>query len=116
MENLLGRVGLQSRAVTSEPFDQLLSDIYIVKATQRENDEVRFSHEQENAIRHMPRFVVQRVQKKSDAHYVEMLIESDEATITDANSAARINMIDCGGLVHVTDACYQLFLAIEQLI
>ena len=34
----------------------------------------------------------------------------------DANSAEWINIIDRGGLVHVTDGHYQLFLAIEHAI
>ena len=45
---------------------------------------------------------------------IDMLIESDEATISNANSTEWINLIDRGGLVHVNDACYQLFLAIEH--
>ena len=62
----------------------------------------------------MAGFVVRRLQKQLDAKDIDMLIESDEATISDANSNEWINLIDQGGLVHVTDACYQLFLAIEH--
>lgn len=62
----------------------------------------------------MAGFVVRKLQKKLEAKDVEMLIENDKATILDANSAEWVNMIDRGGLVHVTDACYQLFLAIEH--
>ena len=43
-----------------------------------------------------------------------MLIESDEATISGVNSSEWINLIDQGGLVHINNACYQLFLAIEH--
>lgn len=63
----------------------------------------------------MAGFVVRRLQKQLDAKDIDMLIESDEATISDANSSEWINLIDRGGLVHVNDACYQLFLAIEQV-
>jgi len=85
----LREVGIESKAVfiqtaTSEVFEQLLSDIYIPKTTQYENDEVQFTHEEENAIRYMVGFVVRRVQKKLDAKDVEILIESDRATIMDA--------------------------------
>lgn len=118
-KSYLGEVGVESKAVfiqtvTSEVFEQLLSDIYIPKTTQYENDEEQFTYEEENAIRYMAGFIVQRIQKKLDAKDVEMLIESDRATIMDANSTEWINIIDRGGLVHVTDACYQLFLAIEH--
>ena len=118
-KSYLGEVGVESKAVfiqtvTSEVFEQLLNDIYIPKTTQYENDEEQFTYEEENAIRYMAGFIVQRIQKKLDAKDVEMLIESDRATIMDANSTEWINIIDRGGLVHVTDACYQLFLAIER--
>ena len=43
-----------------------------------------------------------------------MLIESDKSITVDTESAEWVNLIYCGGLVHVTDACYQLFLAIEH--
>ena len=76
--------------------------------------EVQFTYEGENAIRYMAGFV-QKVQKKLDAKDVEMLIENNEAAITDSSSAEWINIINWGGLVHVTDACYQLLLAIEQV-
>ena len=76
--------------------------------------EVQFTYEEENAIRYMAGFVVRKVHKL-DAKDVEMLIENDETAITDSSSAEWVNIIDQGGLVHVTDACYQLFLAIEQV-
>ena len=112
--------GVESKAVfiqtiTLEVFEQLLSDTYIARTAQDET-EVQFTYEEENAIRYMAGFVVRKVQKKLDAKDVEMLIESDEAAITDSSSAEWVNMIDRGGLVHVTDACYQLFLSIEQAI
>ena len=76
---------------------------------------MQFTYEEENAIRYMAGFVVRKVQKKLDAKDVEMLIESDKAAITGSSSAEWVNIIDRGGLVHVTDACYQLFLAIEHV-
>ena len=111
---------MQSKAVfiqtlTSETFEQLLSErICAAKTTQCGSDEVQFTYEEENAIRYMAGFVVRRLQKQLDAKDINMLIESDEATISDANSTEWINLIDRGGLVHVNDTCYQLFLAIEH--
>ena len=105
--------GVESKAVfiqtvTSEVFEQLLSDTYIAKTAQDEM-EIQFTHEEENTIRYMAGFVVRKMQKKLDVKDVEMLTENDEATITDSSSAEWVNIIDQGGLVHVTDACYQLF-------
>ena len=119
-KSYLEKVGMQSKAVfiqtlTSETFEQLLSErICAAKTTQCGSDEVQFTYEEENAIRYMAGFVVRRLQKQLDAKDIDMLIESEEATISDANSTEWINLIDRGGLVHVNDACYQLFLAIEH--
>ena len=94
------KVGIQSKAVfiqtlTSETFEQLLSEhICAAKTTQCGSDEVQFTYEEENAIRYMAVFVVRRLQKQLDAKDIDMLIESDEATISDANSSERINLID----------------------
>ena len=118
-KNYLEVVGIESKAVfiqtvTSKVFEQLLIDTYIAKTAQDEK-EVQFTYEEENTIRYMAGFVVRKVQKKLDAKDVEMLIESDKAAITGSSSAEWVNIIDRGGLVHVTDACYQLFLAIEHV-
>ena len=118
-KNYLEVVGIESKAVfiqivTSEVFEQLLNDTYIAKTAQDEK-EVQFTYEEENAIRYMAGFVVRKVQKKLDAKDVEILIESDKAAITGSSSAEWVDIIDRRGLVHVTDACYQLFLAIEHV-
>ena len=120
LKSYLEKMGMQSKAVfiqtlTSETFEQLLSEhICAAKTTQCGSDEVQFTYEEEIAIRYMAGFVVRRLQKQLDAKDIDMLIESYEATISDANSSEWINLIDRGGLVHVNDACYQLFLAIEH--
>ena len=62
----------------------------------------------------MAGFVVRRLQKQLGVKDIDMLIESDKATISDANFSEWINLFDQGGLVHINDACYQLFLAIEH--
>ena len=81
---------------------------------QDENIEAQFTFEEENAIRYMVGFVVRKLQKKLEAaEDIEMLIE-DKSMILDANSAEWVSIINRGGLVHVTNACYQLFLAIEH--
>ena len=111
---------MQSKAffiqtLTSETFEQLLSErICAAKTTQCGSDEVQLTYEEENAIRYMAGFAVRRLQKQLGVKDIDMLIESDEAAISDANSSEWINLIDQGGLVHVNDACYQLFLAIEH--
>ena len=48
------------------------------------------------------------------ADEVEMLIETHKKRIQESNSTDWISIIDRGGLIHVTDECYQLFLAIEH--
>ena len=64
---------MQSKAVfiqtlTSETFEQLLSErICAAKTTQCGSDEVQFTYEEENAIRYMAGFVVQRLRKQLDA-------------------------------------------------
>ena len=70
--------------------------------------------EEENAIRYMAGYVVRSLQKMADE--VKMLIETDKKCIQESSSTDWINIIDRGGLIHVTDECYQLFLAIEHAI
>ena len=77
-KNYLEVVGIESKAViiqtiTSEVFEQLLSDTYIAKTAQDEK-EVQFTYEEENAIRYMAGFVVGKVQKKLDAIQVPVLL------------------------------------------
>ena len=91
-KSYLEKVGMQSKAVfiqtlTSETFEQLLSErISAATTTQCGSDEVQFTYEEENAIRYMAGFVVRRLQKQLDTKDIDMLIESDEATSSDANS------------------------------
>ena len=60
----------------------------------------------------MAGYVVYKLQKKLGKEKVEMLIETDKTTIQ--NSTEWISIIDRGGLVYVTDECYQLFLSVEH--
>jgi len=62
----------------------------------------------------MAGYVVHKLQKKLGKEEVEKLIETDKTTIEDSSSVEWTNIIDRGGLVHVTDECYQLFLAVEH--
>ena len=55
-----------------------------------------------------------KLQKKLGKEEVEKLIETDKTTIQDSSSAEWTYIIDRGGLVHVTDKCYQLCLAVEH--
>ena len=101
--------------ITAELFEQLLHDTYRSKSTATDDgdDEVILTYEEENAIRYMAGYVVRSLQKKM-ADEVEMLIETDKKRIQESSSTDWINIIDRGGLIHVTDECYQLFLAIEH--
>ena len=100
--------------ITAELFEQLLHDTYCCEnAAPEDNDEARLTYEEENAIRYMAGYVVRNLQRKM-AGEVEMLIETDKKHIQESNSTDWINIIDRGGLIHVTDECYQLFLAIEH--
>ncbi|XP_065899137.1 uncharacterized protein [Dysidea avara] len=100
--------------ITAELFEQLLHDTYCCEnAAPEDNDEARLTYEEENAIRYMAGYVVRNLQRKM-ADEVEMLIETDKKRIQESNSTDWINIIDRGGLIHVTDECYQLFLAIEH--
>jgi len=73
--------------------------------------EVQFTYEEENAIRYMGGYVVKNLPKNHD---VGFLIDSGEE-FQEAESSDWINAIDRGGLVHITDSCYQLFLSIETV-
>ena len=48
-------------------------------------------------------------------HSMDLLVESDKENITELYSMEWINLIDCGGLVHITEECYQVFLSIEYV-
>ena len=118
-KGFLEEVGIQSKAVfiqtlASEVFEHLIGDTYVPKSVEDGNVEAHFTFEEENAIRYMAGYVVRKLQKKFETEDIAMLIENDKSTILDANSAEWVNIIDRGGLVHVTDACYQLFMAIEH--
>ena len=71
-KSYLEKVGMQSKAVfiqTSETYEQLLSEhICAAKTTQCGSDEVQFTYEEENAIRYMAGFAVQRLQKQLDVN------------------------------------------------
>lgn len=45
---------------------------------------------------------------------VEFLVDSDKEYL-ESQSSEWINAIDRGGLLHITDSCFQLFLAIETV-
>ena len=63
-KSYLEKVGMQSKAVfiqtlTSKTFEQLLSErICAAMTTQCGSDEVQFTYEEENVVRHMAGFVV----------------------------------------------------------
>ena len=113
----LNENGIQGEAVfmqtlSLEVLEQIIGDITATKSTQPVPDATELTFEEENAVRYMAGYVVYKLQKKLGKEKVEMLIETDKTTIR--NSTEWISIIDRGGLVYVTDECYQLFLSVEH--
>ena len=46
---------------------------------------------------------------------MDFLIEKDRETLSEGSSAEWVDMIDCGGLVYITEECHQLFISIEYV-
>lgn len=77
-----------------------------------DDDVESLTYEEENAVRYMCGYVVRKMQNASKHVEVGFLI-SDQAAASQMESSEWINLIDRGGLVHVTDDCFQLFLSME---
>ena len=73
-----------------------------------DRDEVSITHNEENAIRNL-----HKLKKKQNA--VDGLIQKDREYIAETSSNEWIKLIDCGGLVYVTEECHQLFVSIELI-
>ena len=69
-------------------------------------------YEQENAIQYMVGYVIRKLKEKHD---VEFLVDSKNKIHLEAQFSDWINAVGRGGLVHITDPCFQLFLAIETV-
>lgn len=63
---------------------------------------------EENAVWYMSGYVVQKMQNFSKHVEVYLLI-FNQAVVSKMESSEWINLIDRGGLVHVTDDSFQLF-------
>jgi len=96
--------------VTLAIHDRLLRTRFALADTITVAD-VQFTYEEENAIRYMGGYVIKKLQSKHD---VEFLVDLDKE-FQDTESSEWTNAIDRGGLVHITDSCYQLFLSIETV-
>ena len=73
------------------------------------DDAIEMTYEEENAIRYMGGYVIRKLKKK---HFdIEFLIV--DQTFSTMESSEWINLIDRGGLVHITDDCFQFFLSME---
>lgn len=77
-----------------------------------DDDVESLTYEEENAVRYMCGYVVRKMQNASNHVEVGFLI-SDQAAASKMESSEWIKLIDRGGLVHVTDDCFQLFLSME---
>ena len=73
------------------------------------DDAIEMTYEEENAIRYMGGYVICKLKNK---HFdIDFLIV--DQTISTMESSKWINLINRGGLVRVTDDCFQLFLSME---
>ena len=99
--------------VTLTLFDWILSNKFKNDARPSETSAVEFTYEEENAIRYMGGYVIRKLKEKKDLD-VDFLEDTDKEYLH-SHSTDWINAIDRGGLVHITDSCFQLFLAIETV-
>ena len=94
-------------------FNQMLSDKFKDSASASETSTCEFTYEEENAIRYMGGYVIRKIREKKNMD-VSFLEDSDKVYLQ-SHSTDWINAIDRGGLIHITDSCFQLFLAIETV-
>ena len=94
-------------------FNQMLSDKFKDGASASETSTCEFTYEEENAIRYMGGYVIRKIREKKNMD-VSFLEDSDKVYLQ-SHSIDWINAIDRGGLIHITDSCFQLFLAIETV-
>ena len=80
--------------------------------TASEVTDIQFTYEEENAIRYMGGYIVRKLkEKKRD---VEFLVDSKNKAYLETHSSDWVNAIDRGGLVHVTDQCFNYSLQSKQ--
>ena len=94
-------------------FNQMLSDKFKDSASASETNTSEFTYEEENAIRYMGGYVIRKIREKKNMD-VSFLEDSDKVYLQ-SQSTDWINAIDRGGLIHITDSCFQLFLAVETV-
>lgn len=78
--------------------------------TEDMSDDTKLTYEEENAIRYMSGYVIHKLQNK----HIEvnfLILDKASVAVSEVESSDWINLIDRGGLVHVTDDCFQLFLS-----
>lgn len=98
---------------TLELFEQLLCEKLQSSNESVDDQSISISYEEENAIRYMAGYVIRKLNKKQDS--VDCLIEKNKDSMAETSSSEWVNLIDRGGLVHVTKECFQLFLSIESI-
>ena len=87
--------------ITLELFEQLLCQKLQEQDKSTADRNIIISYEEENAVRYMAGYVIRKLNKK---HYsVDFLIEKDKDSIAETKSTKWVNLIDRGGLIHVTE-------------
>ena len=74
------------------------------------DDDISLTYEEENAVHYMGGYVIRKLQNKGTE--VDFLI-LDKPAVSKMESSDWMNLIDRGGLVHITDDCFQLFFSME---
>ena len=101
--------------VTLKYFEALLqekvTDLTGYTTKEREADIV-LTYEEENAVHYMSGYVVRKLQRLK--YSIEFLILKGDDVVAE-ESTEWISLIDRGGLVHVTNECFQLFLSMETV-
>lgn len=93
-------------------FDQILSDKFKDDTRSSETSAIEFTYKEENPIRYMGGYVIRKLREKKD---LDGFFEDSDKEYLHFHSTDSINAIDCGGLMQITDSCFQLFLAIETV-
>ena len=99
---------------TDETFDILIKKAMAPVPEPLTNSPISFTFEEENAIRYVGGYVVrilrQHKSNTSICHIIEAMIDSNAI----GPSQDWVKTIDRGGLVHISDQAFRLFVAIES--
>ena len=100
--------------VTDETFDILIKKAVAVVPEPLTNSPKSYTFEEENAVRYVGGYVVrvlrQHKSNSSICHIVEAMMDSNGV----GSSQEWTKTVDRGGLVHISDQAFRLFLSIES--